>query len=187
MELVIPASVHLASHIQALQQGWTMDLRGAAAAAEQLQSLRADPSAYLAGLDDRSVAGRFIQLPDGSQVPRLPGFQRWLWDGEFCGTIGLRWQPGTAELPPYCLGHVGYGVVPWKRRRGYATRALQQLLPEARAVGLPHIDLTTDPDNLPSQKVIIANGGCLVREFIKPAQFGSKPGLLFRIQLACLA
>jgi len=35
-----------------------------------------------------------------------------MWDGEFCGQIAFRWQPGTEALPPHCLGHVGYSVVP---------------------------------------------------------------------------
>ena len=26
-------------------------------------------------------------MPDGSFVPRLPGYRRWLWDGKFCGSI----------------------------------------------------------------------------------------------------
>ena len=74
--------------------------------------------------------------PTAAEVPRLPGFVRWLWDGEFCGQIGFRWQPGTEALPPHCLGHIGYAVVPWKRGKGYATRALAMLLPE-RARGRP--------------------------------------------------
>src|SRR2546430_6881442 len=36
-------------------------------------------------------------LPDGSVVPRLPGYRKWIWDGEFCGVIGFRWQPGRSE------------------------------------------------------------------------------------------
>src|SRR5205814_1291876 len=39
----------------------------------------------------------------------------------------------------------------------------------------------TLPDNIPSQRVIEANGGILVEHFIKPQQFGCKPGLRFRI------
>lgn len=53
-----------------------------------------------------------------------PGYVRWLWDGEFCGTIGLRWQPATEALPPHCLVHIGYAVVPWKQGKRYAKRAL---------------------------------------------------------------
>jgi hypothetical protein len=43
-------------------------------------------------------------------------------------------------------------VVPWKQRLGYATRALAQLLPEARSVGLPFVDITTEPENIASQR-----------------------------------
>ena len=53
----------------------------------------------------------------------------------------------------------------------------------ARAQGLPYVELTTDPDNLASQRVIIANGGLLIEAFINPVAFGSTPGLRFRIPL----
>jgi len=124
-----------------------------------------------------------ITLPDGSKVPRLPGYSRWMWDGEFCGSIGFRWQPGTTELPPHCLGHVGYSVVPWKRGRGYATRALQLLLPQAGEEGLAYIELTTDSDNIASRRVIEANGGKLIERFRKPAAYGGAESLRFRIFL----
>ena len=106
-----------------------------------------------------------------------------MWDGEFCGTIGFRWQPGTPARPPTCLGHVGYSVVPWKRGRGYATAALALLLPEIRREGLPYVDLTTDATNVASRRVIEANGGTLVEEFVKPASHGGALGLRFRIAL----
>ena len=134
-------------------------------------------------MEDREAKGPSITLPDGSVANRLPGFRRWLWDGEFCGSIGLRWQPGHA-LPPYCLGHIGYAVVPWKQGLGYAKSALRLILPEAKAVGLPYVEITTDPDNIASQRVIEANGGVLVEHFIKPQQFGCKPGLRFHITFA---
>ena len=79
-----------------------------------------------------------VLLPDEQ---RLPGFSHWMWDGEFCGGIGFRWQPGTKVLPPHCLGHIGYAVVPWKKRRGHATRALAAMLPLARAEGLRYVEL----------------------------------------------
>jgi predicted acetyltransferase len=106
-----------------------------------------------------------------------------MWDGEFCGSIGFRWQPGTTDLPPYCLGHIGYSVVPWKQRRGYATRALALLLPEAKQQGLAFVEITTNADNIASQRVITANGGELVERFNKPEAYGGAPSLRFRNRL----
>jgi predicted acetyltransferase len=185
MQLVRPGTVHLASYTTALERGWSADnVRGVAAAREELARIAENPGSFLASLEDREGKGDPVKLPDGSTVRRIPGFRRWLWDEEFCGSIGFRWQPGTTALPPHCLGHIGYAVVPWKQNLGYATRALGAILPEAQAVGLPFVELTTDPDNLISQRVIEANGGVLMEAFIKPAQFGGKPGLRYRIALA---
>jgi predicted acetyltransferase len=184
MHLVWPSPEHLPSYVAALERGWSADnVRDEIAAREELAQINDNPSAFLGTLVDREAKGAPVTLPDGTVVARLPGFRRWLWDGEFCGSIGFRWQPGTTALPPHCLGHIGYAVVPWKQGRGYATLALRLLLPEAKAVGLPYVEITTDPENLGSQRVIQANGGVLVERFTKPPQFGSVPGLRFRIAL----
>jgi len=56
------------------------------------------------------------------------------------------------------------------------------LLAEIYLLGLPYIELTTDIDNLASQKVITANGGVLVERFTKPAAYGpDSPALRWRI------
>jgi len=184
MELVWPSSQHLPSYIAALERGWSPDnVRGVAAAREELAKIHADPRGFLESMVDREAKAGQVILPDGSTVARLPGYRRWIWDGEFCGSIGLRWQPGSAELPAHCLGHIGYAVVPWKRGRGYATLALRMLLLEARDEGLPFVEITTDPENIASQRVITVNGGVLVERFTKPAQYGAVPGLRFRISL----
>ena len=184
VKLFWPSVEHLPSYVTALERGWSPDhLRGAEAAREQLQAIAADPEAFLSSLVVRSPNGEVLTLPDGSKFPRLPGYRRWMWDGEFCGSIGLRWQPGTSALPAHVLGHVGYAVVPWKQRRGYATEALRQLLPEARAEGLEYIEITTDPDNLASRRVVEINGGMLIEQFTRPAAYGGTPALRFRITL----
>ncbi|MCG3190012.1 MAG: hypothetical protein LKCHEGNO_02578 [Burkholderiaceae bacterium] len=184
MQLVRPTEAHLASYRAALERGWSADnLRGAVAAAEELERIAADAPAFIASLEDREARGEPITLPDGSKVPRLPGFRRWMWDGEFCGSIGLRWQPGTAALPPHCLGHIGYAVVPWKQGLGHAKSALAQMLSHARALGLSYVEITTEPHNAASQRVIVANGGVFVEPFTAPASLGSKPGLRYRIVL----
>jgi predicted acetyltransferase len=184
MELIQATRDHLASYVAALRTGWSADnVRGAAAVQEELVRIEADPDAFLASLYDPEAKGPRIKLPDGSSVPRLPGFVRWMWDGEFCGSIGLRWARGTEELPPHCLGHIGYSVVPWKRQRGHATQALKALLPEAKALGLRYVQITTDPDNVASQRVILAAGGYLLERFTKTEHYGSAAGLRYRIDL----
>ena len=193
MELLRPGPEHLASYCAALARGWSPNTTRPEAAQEALQAIEADAAAYLATTHDPEGLGPPVTLPDGSQVPRLPGVVRWMWDergdsddagaGGFCGVISLRWMKGFGPLPPHVLGHIGYTVVPWKQRRGHATRALGQLLPLARSFGLREVELTTDPDNRASQRVITANGGVLVAHFTKPASFGGKPGLRFLITL----
>ncbi len=180
LQLVRPAEVYLAGYVAALRRGWSPDNLRAEAAQEHLVLIERDPAEFLVRQDDREAKGPPVVLPDGRSVPRLPGYHRWMWDGEFCGVIGFRWQPGTTELPPYCLGHIGYSVVPWKQRRGCATRALALLLPEAEREGLAFVELTTEADNTASQRVIEANGGVLVERFHE-ARHGGAETLRYRI------
>jgi predicted acetyltransferase len=184
LHLVWPSRHYLAGYVAALERGWSPDnIRGKEATDDELARIASDADAFLASMVNREARGAPVELPDGSTAQRLPGYRQWLWDGEFCGSIGFRWQPGTGALPPHVLGHIGYAVVPWKQGRGYATAALAALLPQARAEGLPYVELTTDPGNVASQRVIEANGGTLVEHFIKPAAFGGREGLRYRIAL----
>ena len=182
MKLVWPSREYLPSYIAALKRDWSPDnLVGKIAAHEELKRIAADADAFLASLVDRQGAGDPITLPDGTTVPRLPGYRRWMWDGEFCGSIGFRWQRGTEALPSHCLGHIGYAVVPWKQGRGYATCALRELLQEVKAEGLRYVEITTNPDNVASRRVIEANGGVLIEQFVTPAALGGKPELRYRV------
>lgn len=182
--LIRPARDALGPYVAALEAGWSpANVGGDAVIRAHLAAIARDADAFLDGLHDPEARGAPIALPDGSTVPRLPGYTRWIWDGEFCGAIHVRWQNGTEALPPHVLGHIGYAVVPWKRAQGHATRALALLLPEARALGLRHVELTTDPDNPASQRVITANGGVPLGAFRKEAAYGGAEGLRFRILL----
>ncbi len=184
MQLVRPSLEYLPSHATALKRGWSPDnTRGADAALDELTQIEKDPRAFVEGLTDRNAEGPPIKLPDGTSAPRLPGYRLWLWDGEFCGSISFRWEPGTSALPPHVLGHIGYAVVPWKQGRGYAKLALKLMLERARAEGLEYVEITTDPENIASRRVIEANGGVLVERFRKPVQDGEQDGLRFRIAL----
>ena len=176
MELILPTPAHLPLYEAALERGWSPDTMRTdqdVAAREERARIDIDPQAFLDGHEDPQAAAGPVTLPDGSQVARLPGIRRWIWDqGDFCGSIGLRWPADFGPLPPH---------VPWQRGRGLATQALALMLKEAAWRGLRSVELTTDTDNLPSQKVITANGGVLLRRFTKPAAFGGAESLLYRI------
>jgi predicted acetyltransferase len=173
MKIVVPSLEYLESYAAALNTGWSPNNMRAEQAQEELAKIQADAPAFLASLDTTIVLGEPLLMPDGTKVPRLPGYRRWMWDGEFCGSIGFRWQYGTEALPPYCLGHIGYGVVPWKRQKGYATKALKQLLPEAKALGLRFVELTAASTNVISHRVIEVNGGIFAEAFELPSEYGS--------------
>jgi predicted acetyltransferase len=175
LRLVAPSLELLPQYEAALAAGWSPDTERDVSA-EQLAAARRDPRGFFTELTRQDGV---IMLASGQYVPRLPSQVFWIDDGEFCGAISLRYDPGTDALPSYVSGHIGYAVVPWKRRRGYATRALALILPVAREVGLHRVEITCDEDNEASRRVILANGGAPAGT--RPS--GRKTKLAFTIDL----
>lgn len=171
ISLAEPSLDRLPGYKAALEAGWspntTRDVSG-----EQLEAVRRDAGEFIRDLMEHE--GRTVTLADGSKVPRLPGRVFWIWDGEFCGSINLRFVPATLDLPPHVSGHLGYAIVPWKRERGYATQALALLLPVARDLGLPRVLVTCDAGNIASRRIIEANGGIAASSDTHPDQTGER-------------
>lgn len=61
-------------------------------------------------------------------------------------------------------GHIGDGIRPSERRKGYATEMIRLSLMECKKMGIDKVLLTCDKSNIASAKSIIKNGGILENE-----------------------
>lgn len=178
-----PGVNHLDGWLDALDRGWQPSTTDPRVAEKQRAQIKADPTEYLASQHMPEPGGRMIELPDGTEVPRLPMMRKVIWDGSFCGLADLRWQEGTGDLPETCLGHIGYSVVEWKWGLGLATQAVRELAEDARILGLPYIDASTLPDNLASRRVMEKAGAQMVGSQGPLAAYGDQTYELWRIEL----
>jgi predicted acetyltransferase len=120
---------------------------------------------YLERIDRRR---RGLDLP----ADRVPGtFLVAAVDGELVGRVSIRHEL-NAFLADFA-GHIGYGVRPAHRGRGYATEILRQSLVIARAEGVERVLVVCDESNVASATVIRRLGGML--EGVRPGHDGSTP------------
>lgn len=70
-----------------------------------------------------------------------------------------------------------------KQSRGYATRALREVLKDARARGLRYVEITTAVKNPASKRVIEANDGTFIEEFVTPPALGRESELRYGVPL----
>lgn len=63
-------------------------------------------------------------------------------------------------------GHIGTGIRPSERRKGYATELIRLALQKCKELGIDRVLITCDKDNIGSAKSIIKNGGVLENEFV---------------------
>ena len=63
-------------------------------------------------------------------------------------------------------GHIGDGIRPSERRKGYATEMIRLALIECKKLGIDKVLMTCDKDNIGSARSIVKNGGVLENEFV---------------------
>jgi len=80
-------------------------------------------------------------------------------EGDLVGRVSIRHE--LNDFLEQYAGHIGYGVRPGFRRRGYATDILRRSLTVAASVGLDRVLVTCDDDNVGSAAVIERCGGVL--------------------------
>ena len=78
-------------------------------------------------------------------------------DDVIVGRLSLRYE--LNEYLAQAGGHIGYGVRPSQRKRGYATEMLRQAIPMAAQAGITSALITCDVGNIGSMKVIERCGG----------------------------
>lgn len=113
--------------------------------------------------------GRYLEhletrQEDGGLVPDSTFFCLDLDQNRFVGAVNIRHYLNEGLL--FSGGHIGDGVRPSQRRKGYATAMIRLALEECRALGITRVLMTCDKDNIGSAKSIASNGGILENEIV---------------------
>lgn len=162
MPILVPPTVDVHRSFLAAMAELRAEGRGAAGDATMIgDELRS----WAARCESPEVFAGFVTGLRGQareDAPRPPGYVPsttlwWVGGAEYLGRIAVR--HGLTDALRQRGGHIGYDVRPGARRRGHATAMLAAALPVARNLGIERALLTTDPGNVASQRVILANGG----------------------------
>ena len=107
-----------------------------------------------------------IDLEEG----RVPSTVYFLMDEErIVGNLSIRHSIDSDFLSKYG-GHIGYGVRPSERRKGYATKMLYLALEKCSELGIEDVMVSCKEDNIGSAKTIENNGGILREEIFIPEE-----------------
>ena len=115
-------------------------------------------------------ARNMINSEYAKKINRCPGKTFFLIrenDNKIVGMINIRWDLNDAMLQ--FGGHIGYGIRPTERKKGYNKINLYLGLIEAEKLGLEKVMIDCVATNLGSDKTIQALGGVLERSEVDPS------------------
>lgn len=122
-----------------------------------------DPSDFQALLMEISNHEKGIGLPEGW----VPDSTFWLVNesNQVIGAVNIRHQLSSFLL--HAGGHIGYGIRPSERGKGYATTMLKLALAEAAKLGIQEVLVVCDAENASSEATILRNGGVRDEDFVE--------------------
>lgn len=102
-------------------------------------------------------------LPEGW----VPDSSYWLIDdsNKILGAVNIRHS--LTEKLLNCGGHIGYGIRPSDREKGYATQILALALEKSKELGIDRVLVCCDATNIGSEKVILKNGGIRDTDYVE--------------------
>ena len=103
-----------------------------------------------------------IKEPIDGKVPDSTFFALDIERNIFVGAINIRHYLNEKLL--LNGGHIGDGIRPSERRKGFATEMIRLGLEECKKLGINRVLMVCDKDNIGSKKSIINNGGILENE-----------------------
>ena len=124
--------------------------------------IKKSPVNFQSMLDYLSDCEKGIEPPE-SWIPESSTY--WLIDNnEMVGVVNIRHRLTEALFKTG--GHIGYGIRPSKRRKGYATQILSLALEKSKELNFDKVLLVCNSTNDASKKVILNNGGISAKDFI---------------------
>lgn len=122
-----------------------------------------DPSNFPAMIQELLDAHNGVNLPESW----VPDSTYWLVTDEnkIVGVVNIRHS--LTEHLFNTGGHVGYGIRPSERRKGYATKLLELSLEKTKELNIEKVLVVCDEVNTGSEKTILHNGGLRDDDFIE--------------------
>lgn len=119
--------------------------------------------------DHHDFTNYLNQLDINEPVPagRVPTTTLFCYDYDkniFVGAVNIRHYLDEGLL--HSGGHIGDGVRPSERRKGYATAMIALALKECKKLGIERVLMCCQKDNIGSAKSIINNDGILENEVL---------------------
>ncbi|UOR11022.1 GNAT family N-acetyltransferase [Halobacillus amylolyticus] len=122
-----------------------------------------DPSDFGAMVESLLASEKGRNLPEGW----VPDSTFWLVDRDqtVLGVVNVRHQ--LTEKLSNSGGHIGYGIRPSARRKGYAVKLLALTLEKVKELGILKVLVVCDEGNIGSEKTIRKNGGVQDDDFVE--------------------